>query len=63
LFLDIYAPQETKDKKAVMVFIHGGAYTFGQASYYESYDLAQTGQVIVVVMQFRMGPFGFLGAD
>ena len=42
-----------------MVYIHGGAYETGSALAYPSDILALQG-VVVVVIQYRLGPFGFL---
>ncbi|KAJ7384148.1 hypothetical protein OS493_023476 [Desmophyllum pertusum] len=43
----------------VLVYIHGGAYEGGTAIMYPSDILALHG-VVVVVIQYRLGPFGFL---
>lgn len=48
--------------KAVMFWIHGGCYINGNVSY-SGESLVETGDVIVVVVNYRMGVFGFLGAD
>lgn len=49
------------EEKTVIVFIPGGAFQGGQASY-ASYgpDFLMTEDAIVVVMQYRVGIFGFL---
>jgi para-nitrobenzyl esterase len=45
-----------------MVFIHGGAFIEGSArnSGYDGASLAQRGDVVIVSLQYRLGPFGFL---
>ncbi|XP_058813020.1 juvenile hormone esterase-like [Topomyia yanbarensis] len=64
LFLNIYTPQlpvvGTKEY-AVMVYIHGGGLKQGTASsfIYDPRYFVQKG-VVVVVMSYRLGPFGFL---
>ncbi|KAI6368943.1 hypothetical protein MCOR25_004547 [Pyricularia grisea] len=73
LFLDIYAPAKAiKDpsmKLPVAVYIHGGGYLFGskdafqpQFPYYDGSGLIESagGNTIVVVMNYRLGGFGFL---
>ena len=58
LYLDIYTPNVNLNLP-VMFYIHGGAYEFGTAITYPSDILALHG-VVVVVIQYRLGPFGFL---
>ena len=58
LYLDVYSPNITMSLP-VMVYIHGGGYEIGTAITYPSDILALQG-VVVVVIQYRLGPFGFL---
>lgn len=48
-------------KKPVLVFIHGGGFVEGTAAepIYDGADLARKG-VVVVTLQYRFGPFGYL---
>lgn len=46
-----------------MVWIHGGCYVNGSSHGYSGTDLTKNGDVIVVVIQYRLGVFGYLGAD
>ncbi|XP_013397365.1 carboxylesterase 5A [Lingula anatina] len=46
--------------KAVMVWIYGGGYNMGGSVYYIFDDLAVEDDVIVVTVNYRVGPFGFL---
>jgi para-nitrobenzyl esterase len=62
LYLNVWAPTRRSDQPLpVMVWIHGGGYTFGAASQalYDGTNLARRG-VVVVAMNYRLGPFGFL---
>jgi para-nitrobenzyl esterase len=43
----------------VMVWIHGGGNTIGEASTYDGSRLAVEQNVIVVAVQYRLGPFGW----
>jgi para-nitrobenzyl esterase len=62
LYLNVWRPsQPTSQALPVMVWIHGGGYTIGAASQplYDAQTLASKGS-IVVSMNYRLGPFGFL---
>ena len=58
LYLDVYSPNVSASLP-VMVYIHGGSYELGTAVLFPSDILALHGLVIVVI-QYRLGPFGFL---
>jgi len=47
-------------KKAVMVFIYGGAFQFGHQNIYYSTSLPGLNDVIYVTMNYRVGMYGFL---
>ena len=66
LYLDVYAPRFAPDKLPnganrlpVMVWIYGGGNTIGHAGLYHGGHLATSGPVIVVIIQYRLGPFGW----
>ncbi|WP_375548081.1 carboxylesterase family protein [Oceanicaulis alexandrii] len=62
LKLDVYAPASAEsgaDGLPVMMWIHGGSNTWGYASQYDGSKLAQEQDVVVVVVQYRLGPLGF----
>jgi len=63
LFLDVYAPPPGVVPKAVMFWVHGGCYVAGGPKVYRGQHLVETGEVVVVVAHYRLGVFGFLGAD
>ncbi|KAJ7384147.1 hypothetical protein OS493_023475 [Desmophyllum pertusum] len=58
LYLDVYTPNVSLSLP-VLVYIHGGAYELGTSITFTSDILALHG-VVVVVIQYRLGPFGFL---
>ncbi|XP_028665937.1 cocaine esterase-like [Erpetoichthys calabaricus] len=62
LYLNIYTPAVPKQesKLPVMVWIHGGALIMGSASQYDGSALAAYENVVVVVIQYRLGYLGFL---
>ena len=58
MYLDVYSPNVTSSLP-VLVYIHGGSYELGTAVLFPSDILALHG-VVAVVIQYRLGPFGFL---
>ncbi|KAL9966494.1 hypothetical protein ACROYT_G024577 [Oculina patagonica] len=58
LYLDVYTPNVSLSLP-VLVYIHGGGYEGGTSRIFPSDILALYG-VVVVVIQYRLGPFGFL---
>ena len=66
LYLNIWTPQlsnqEIKDsskKLPVMMWIHGGANVVGSAHTYDPSSLVSSHDVVVVTIQYRMGPLGW----
>ncbi len=64
LTLNIWAPV-APGPRPVMVFIHGGGFQRGAGSkpQYEGSVLARAGDVVVVTLNYRLGPFGFLTTE
>jgi para-nitrobenzyl esterase len=60
LYLDVHAPAAAKGPLPVMVWIHGGAFTTGDASTYADPSLMVGKGVIVVAIHYRLGAMGFL---
>jgi len=60
LYLNIWSAT-TSDHQPVMVWFHGGAHTGGRAheAIFDGTELAKRG-VVVVTVNYRLGPFGFL---
>ena len=58
LYLDVYSQNVSQDLP-VMVYIHGGAYEYGTAIWHRG-DYLALQDVVVVVIQHRLGAFGFL---
>jgi len=64
LYLNIYTPTLTRStnpfaRKAVMLWIHGGAFTEGSGSDYDPVYFMEK-DVVVVTINYRLGPLGFL---
>jgi len=67
LYLNVWSPQIGAGNKTVMVFIHGGGNQQGGASQitggtqiFFGKNLSQRGDVVVVTIQYRLGPLGYL---
>ncbi len=60
LFLNIYTPRATLEDLPVMVWIHGGGFVTGSGREYDGHILAETQDVIVVTINYRLGALGFL---
>lgn len=62
LTLNVWTPALDGKPRPVMVWIHGGAFTIGSGSQplYDGSVLARRGDVVVVTVNYRLGPLGFL---
>jgi para-nitrobenzyl esterase len=58
LYLNIYAPTDARGLP-VMFWIHGGGNTFGSGGEYVGANLASSQKVVVVTINYRMGPMGW----
>jgi len=59
LYLNVWTPPGGAGRRLpVMVFIHGGSFLSGSGSIYDGAGLA-TRDVVVVTINYRLGPFGF----
>ncbi|XP_078615099.1 cocaine esterase-like [Branchiostoma floridae x Branchiostoma japonicum] len=62
LFLDVYTPtMGTSARLAVMFFIHGGGLFSGSGAQYDGRALAAMGNIVVVIINYRLGILGFSG--
>ncbi|XP_058624089.1 uncharacterized protein LOC131534960 isoform X2 [Onychostoma macrolepis] len=61
LYLNVYTPSKpgANDKLPVMVWIHGGGFSMAAASLFDGHVLAAYQDVVVVVIQYRLGLLGF----
>ena len=64
-YLNIWTPKPSAQLKPVLFWIHGGAYTngTGATSWYDGKNLCELGDVVVVTINYRLGPFGFIGYE
>ncbi|XP_023310706.1 venom carboxylesterase-6 [Anoplophora glabripennis] len=67
LYLNVYTPVTpgTEAKLPVLVFIHGGGFIRGSGVYggYGPEFFMDTGRLVVVTINYRLGPFGFLSTE
>lgn len=65
LFLNVYAPKlasaaaASAESRPVMFWIHGGGNTIGTSSFYDGGRLAAEENVVVVSINYRLGPLGW----
>jgi para-nitrobenzyl esterase len=62
LSLNVYTPAADAARRPVLVWIHGGGFVIGSGSQpiYDGSPLALRGDVVVVTINYRLGPLGFL---
>jgi len=64
LYLNVAAPSNPTDKHLpVMVWIHGGGFQFGASSEFSGVNIASSGGVVFVSMNYRLGVLGFLATS
>ncbi|MBW1812892.1 MAG: carboxylesterase family protein [Deltaproteobacteria bacterium] len=59
LYLNVFRPNTEETNLPVYFWIHGGSNKTGDATQYALSYLAQRENIVVVVIQYRMGPFGW----
>ncbi len=59
LYLNVYRPDNFRKNLPVYVFIHGGSNNFGTANDYEGSRIAAKSNMVVVIVQYRLGPLGW----
>jgi len=59
LYLDIKAPKNIDKPAPVMFWIHGGGNTTGRKDIYDFSKMVKDHQVIVVTINYRLGPLGW----
>jgi para-nitrobenzyl esterase len=60
LSLNVFAPPDAQGRDLpVMIWIHGGANVWGSANEQDGSNLATEQDVMVITVQYRLGPLGF----
>ncbi|MGW7439150.1 carboxylesterase/lipase family protein [Streptomyces sp. NPDC054849] len=62
LTLNVWTPAADDAKRPVMVWIHGGGFISGSGSlpHYSGETFARNGDLVVVTLNYRLGPLGYL---
>ena len=62
LYLNVWTPGLDDRRRPVMVWIHGGGFYLGAASQaiHDGQHLARRGDTVIVTLNYRMGPLGFV---
>jgi para-nitrobenzyl esterase len=62
LYLDVWAPAPLAGRRPVLVWLHGGGFTFGSGSWpvFDGGLLARRGDAVVVTLNYRLGALGYL---
>ena len=58
-YLNVFT-QDTKAKRPILVWIHGGGYFDGASNDYDPSKLVTKGKLVVVTLNYRLNLFGFL---
>jgi para-nitrobenzyl esterase len=61
LFSNVHRPAgHAGERLPVMLWIHGGSFTSGAGSIYDPRRLVESNGIVVVTINYRLGPLGFL---
>src|SRR6185437_5570694 len=63
LYLNVFAPSRSGHHRGglpVLVMIHGGGLTTGAGDQHDGSLIVTTDHIVVVSINYRLGPFGFL---
>jgi para-nitrobenzyl esterase len=60
LTLNVWSPAPDEKRRPVLFWIHGGGWVMGTGSAYDASLLAARNDVVIVTVNYRLGPWGFL---
>ncbi|GHE84134.1 carboxylic ester hydrolase [Amycolatopsis deserti] len=61
LYLNVYRPaRPAGERLPVLLWIHGGGFSSGSGDQFDGSLLAETNNIVVVTINYRLGVFGFL---
>ncbi|MEU0470863.1 carboxylesterase family protein [Amycolatopsis sp. NPDC006131] len=61
LYLNVYRPaRPATERLPVLLWIHGGGFSSGSGGDFDGSLLAETNNIVVVTINYRLGAFGFL---
>jgi para-nitrobenzyl esterase len=60
LYLNLYTPKADDRKRAVVVWVHGGAMTTGSGRGMDGHAFADNDDIVTITINYRLGALGFL---
>ncbi|RSK46539.1 carboxylesterase/lipase family protein [Hymenobacter perfusus] len=63
LYLNVWTPAPTRQRRPVVVWVHGGAFTGGSGQENDTWTFAAQDTVVAVSFNYRLGSLGFLELD
>lgn len=60
LSLNIWSPGADEKLRPVMIWLHGGGWQIGSGRLHDGTPLVSLGDMVVVTLNYRLGPLGFL---
>ena len=60
LTLNIFSPPADGRRRPVLVWVHGGGFVRGGSAAFDGAPLVARGAVVIVTVNYRLGPWGFL---
>jgi len=63
LTLNVWTPGVGSEPRPVLVWIHGGGFVAGSGAFFDGTRLAAATGCVVVTLNYRLGPLGFLYLD
>jgi para-nitrobenzyl esterase len=60
LYLNLYTPKTDNQKRAVLLWVHGGSMTGGSGKGMNGHAFADNDNIVTITINYRLGAYGFL---
>lgn len=60
LYLNLYTPKPDNQKRAVLLWVHGGSMTGGSGNDMNGHAFADNDDIVTITINYRLGAYGFL---
>jgi len=60
LYLNLYTPKADHQKRAVVIWVHGGSMTAGSGKGMDGHAFADKDDIVTITINYRLGALGFL---
>jgi para-nitrobenzyl esterase len=60
LYLNLYTPKADHQKRAVVIWVHGGSMTGGSGRGMNGHAFADNDDIVTITINYRLGAYGFL---